>query len=79
VGSPADEKVSNQEIADAFRERLRKVAGFAHMPDPIAMRNSKNAVVYYLYSPPKSLLRKTLFATFSIGIAIAPVRSGLLG
>ncbi|MGA9750180.1 MAG: three-Cys-motif partner protein TcmP [Acidobacteriota bacterium] len=44
-----DEKVSNQELAEAFRKRLRNVAGFAHVPSPCAMKNSKGAVVYYLY------------------------------
>jgi three-Cys-motif partner protein len=44
-----DEKVSNEEIAEAFRLRLKKVAGFAYVPPPLPMRNSKGAVVYYLY------------------------------
>ena len=48
-GSPAEEKASNDEIAEAFRRRLRSVAGFKKVPKPIAMRNSQNAIVYYLY------------------------------
>jgi three-Cys-motif partner protein len=48
-GPPAEEKASNEAIADAFRKRLKEVAGFANVPKPIAMRNSQNAVVYYLY------------------------------
>jgi three-Cys-motif partner protein len=48
-GNPRDEKASNEEIAGAFRERLRGVAGFHHVPEPIAMRNTKGAIVYYLY------------------------------
>ena len=44
-----DDKVSNEEIAEAFRLRLRDVAGFAYVPQPIPMRNSKGATVYYLY------------------------------
>ncbi len=39
----------NKEVADAFRCRLRDVAGFKEVPEPIAMRNTKNAVVYYLF------------------------------
>jgi three-Cys-motif partner protein len=39
----------NREIVDAFRERLRDVAGFKHVPPPIPMRNSKGADVYYLF------------------------------
>lgn len=43
------EKTSNEEIAAAFRERLLEVAGFSFVPTPIPMRNSRNAVVYYLF------------------------------
>ena len=43
------EKVSNVKIAEAFRKRLNKVAGFRNVPEPIAMRNTQNAVVYYLF------------------------------
>lgn len=51
-----DEKVGNPKIADAFRNRLRKVAGFQYVPAPLAIRNSTGAVVYYLYfaSPNKT-------------------------
>jgi three-Cys-motif partner protein len=48
-GPIPDEKVTNEEIAEVFRRRLRDVAGFAHVPAPMAMRNSNNAIVYYLY------------------------------
>jgi three-Cys-motif partner protein len=44
-----EEKATNEDIAEAFRLRLEKVAGFAYVPPPIPMRNSKGAVVYYLY------------------------------
>ena len=44
-----EEKVSNETIAEAFRRRLKEVAGFQHVPKPIAMRNTQNAVVYYLF------------------------------
>jgi len=43
------EKQSNEIIAVAFKERLRQVAAFAHVAPPIPMRNSKGAVVYYLF------------------------------
>lgn len=42
-------KTDNDTIAQAFRERLHKEAGFKYVPDPIPMRNSKNAIVYYLF------------------------------
>lgn len=44
-----DIKVTNEELEERFRERLKKVAGFEYVPEPMPMRNSKNAVVYYLY------------------------------
>jgi three-Cys-motif partner protein len=43
------EKQSNEVVAEAFRERLKKVAGFARVPKPLPMRNTKGAVVYYLF------------------------------
>lgn len=51
-----EEKVTNEEIAEAFRKRLQTVAGFQYVPSPMPMRNSKGAVVYYLYfaSPSKT-------------------------
>ena len=43
------EKLPNEEIAAAYGRRLKEVAGFEYVPDPIPMRNSNNAVVYYLF------------------------------
>lgn len=43
------QKNPNEMIAGAFRERLRTVAKFGHVPEPIPMRNTKGAVVYYLF------------------------------
>lgn len=43
------EKVSNEKIAAAFRNRLRAVAGFKKVPEPLAMRNRKGSTVYYLF------------------------------
>ncbi len=37
------------EIAKAFKKRLVNVAGFKYVPDPVPMRNAKNAVIYYLF------------------------------
>jgi three-Cys-motif partner protein len=42
-------KAENDTVAEAFRQRLRKVAGFTYVPQPIPMRNSTNATVYYLF------------------------------
>ena len=46
-GNP--DKQSNETIAEAFRNRLKSVAGFARVPEPIPMRNSKGAILYYLF------------------------------
>jgi len=42
-------KVENPDLAKAFRDRLRDGAGFPHVPEPIAMKNTKHSVVYYLF------------------------------
>lgn len=38
-----EEKIGNEQVAEAFRIRLKKVAGFAYVPEPIPMRNKKGA------------------------------------
>jgi three-Cys-motif partner protein len=42
-------KRGNKEVVDAFTDRLKSVAGFKFVPEPMPMRNSTNAVVYYLF------------------------------
>jgi three-Cys-motif partner protein len=42
-------KVPTEILVEGFRSRLRKVAGFKHVPPPLAMKNSTNATVYYLF------------------------------
>lgn len=43
------EKEDNATLAKAFRQRLKEIAGFKRVPEPIPMRNQKGAIVYYLY------------------------------
>jgi len=43
------EKESNETVAEAFRNRLVTVAGFKRVAEPLPMRNSNGAVVYYLF------------------------------
>lgn len=43
------EKGDNETVAEAFRQRLQKVAGFEYVPKPLPMRNSRRAIVYYLF------------------------------
>lgn len=55
-GFDLEEKVSNEAVATAYQKRLKDVAGFAFVPDPMPMRNTRGAVVYYLFfaSPNKT-------------------------
>jgi len=46
---PEQLKQDNSTIAAAFRERLKKVAGFKYVPEPLPMRNKNNAILYYLF------------------------------
>ena len=50
------EKLPNAAVAEAFRTRLQKVAGFKYVPAPIPMKNTRGATVYYLFfaSPNKT-------------------------
>lgn len=46
-GNP--EKVSNEEFEEAFRDRLKRKAGFKFVSKPMPMRTKTNSVIYYLY------------------------------
>lgn len=57
------EKISNRELVEAFCDRLNMVAGFEYVAEPIDMRNSKNATVYYLlFASQKSVAKKIVEA-----------------
>lgn len=43
------EKTTNDAIVAAYRRRLKDVAGFKYVPDPLPMKNRTGAVVYYLF------------------------------
>jgi three-Cys-motif partner protein len=49
-------KVGNEDIVKAFQDRLKKMAGFKFVPEPIPMRNTIGSVIYYLFfaSPNKT-------------------------
>ena len=40
---------TNDTIATAFRERLKTVANFEYVPEPVVMRNARRAMLYYLF------------------------------
>lgn len=44
-----EHRTDNETIADAFRNRLKTAAGFNFVPNPLPMRNTQNAIVYYLF------------------------------
>lgn len=59
-------KQPNEAIVAVFRKRLQEVAGFKFVPDPLPMRNSKNAVVYYLFfASQKPVAEKIITDIFS--------------
>jgi three-Cys-motif partner protein len=48
-GDTLEIKEKNATVAAAFRKRLREVAKFDHVSRPLPMRNSRGAIVYYLF------------------------------
>lgn len=53
-------KQGNEAIVQAFRTRLKQVAGFKVVPEPLPMRNSMNAVVYYLFFASQKPVAETI-------------------
>jgi three-Cys-motif partner protein len=53
-------KLRNEDIAFAFKKRLELVAGFAYVSQPLPMRNSTNAVVYYLFHASQKPVAKNI-------------------
>lgn len=41
----------NDTIARALQKRLKEVAGFKHVPEPLPMRNSKTIQEFRVYYP----------------------------
>ncbi|MCG3152744.1 MAG: hypothetical protein GEEBNDBF_02047 [bacterium] len=39
----------NSDVAKRFAKRLKDVAGFAHVPEPLALRNTKGGTVFFLF------------------------------
>jgi three-Cys-motif partner protein len=64
--APDRVKQDNDAIVAAFRERLRELAKFDFVPEPLPMKNSNNAVVYYLFfASPKPVAQKIIEGTFA--------------
>jgi three-Cys-motif partner protein len=67
-----EEKVcTNDDLAEAFRQRLIEVAGFEHVPQPVYMRNSKRAGLYYLFfasqKPVAAHIVNDIFSSYRAG------------
>jgi three-Cys-motif partner protein len=45
---PIEEKAPNEAVVAGYRKRLKEVAGFKFVPEPLPMCNTRGAVVYYL-------------------------------
>jgi three-Cys-motif partner protein len=57
-----EQKATTESIVQSFQQRLKTVAGFQSVPEPIPMRNSKNAVVYYLFFASQKPVAKNIVA-----------------
>jgi three-Cys-motif partner protein len=59
-------KQGNKVIVKAFQERLKTIAGFEFVPEPLPMRNKNNAVVYFLFfASQKSVAKKIIEDIFT--------------
>ena len=52
---PIEEKAPNASVVAAYRKRLKEVAGFKFVPEPLPMCNSCGAVVYCLFFASQNL------------------------
>lgn len=62
-----EEKVATNEVlVDAYGKRLREVAGFQYVPEPMPMRNSIGRTIYYLFfASGKAVAKKIVEAIFN--------------
>jgi three-Cys-motif partner protein len=69
------EKSSIDHVVASFQERLKKVAGFKHVPRPMPMRNSKGAIVYFLFfaaiNPTAGKIVKEIFESYETRGAVS--------
>jgi three-Cys-motif partner protein len=62
---PQEEKAGVEQVAKAFERRLRQVAGFEYVANPIPMRNTKGVILYYLFfASQKPVAKKIVDAIF---------------
>ncbi len=44
-----EEKATIEPVVKAYQRRLKEVAGFSYVPNPIPMRNSMGPIIYYIF------------------------------
>jgi three-Cys-motif partner protein len=63
------EKNPIEQVTAAFRDRLKHAAGFNYVPEPMPMRNSRGAIVYFLFfaaqKPTAEKIVKQIFDKYS--------------
>ncbi len=62
-----EEKVATNEVlVEAYHKRLREIAGFRYVPEPMPMRNSIGRTIYYLFfASPNATGKKIVEAIFN--------------
>lgn len=68
-GEPDIIKETNKGISEAFRKRLKDVAGFSNVPEPVPMKNRQGAIIYFLFfasqKPVAQEIVKDIFKKYS--------------
>lgn len=44
-----EQKITNYELAIEYGKRLKKLAGFAFVPEPVPMKNSSGSTIYFIF------------------------------
>ena len=62
---PLEKKTSNGIVAEAFQSRVKDVAGFTEVSEPLPMHNSKGSIVYYLFfASPEPVAKRIITGIF---------------
>jgi three-Cys-motif partner protein len=64
-------KKDNIAVVTAFRKSLQEVGGFKCVQEPLPMKNSNNAVIYYLFfASPKDVAQRIIEDIFAKYVAL---------
>lgn len=58
---PPSKKAGNEPVVLAYQRRLKEDAGFSYISTPLAMRNEKGAILYYLMGASQSKVAVKVF------------------